>query len=109
LTTQFNPRQHAPIHPKTKTGYVQGYDSQAQSKAYQAPHEPYNPQYQEAPVQQQNGWGWSSLLSTATKSLETAKNLAGSAATVVGTNETVRGFYKNVTPELEKLCIMKLM
>jgi hypothetical protein len=110
LTTQFNPKQHAPIHPKTKTGFVQGYDSQAQSKAYQTPQQPYNPQQEQSTSQpQQNSWGWSSLLSTATKSLETAKNLAGSAATVVGTNETVRGFYKNVTPELEKLCMKQLM
>jgi hypothetical protein len=101
LKTAFNPRQHVPIHPKTKTGFVPNYDSQAQTKAFEAPHEPIEPPKL---TQQEGGWSWGTILSTATKSLETAKTLAGTAASAVGTNETVRGFYKNVTPELEKLC-----
>jgi hypothetical protein len=108
IKTAFNPKQHVPIHPKTRTGYVHGYNSNAQTAAFTNPPivQASSVEEEKKSEQQQSAWNWGSVWSTASKSIETAKSLAGNAANAVGTNETVRGLYKNMTPELEKLCIL---
>jgi hypothetical protein len=51
---------------------------------------------------QNNGWSWSSIVETAAKTLDTAKTMAGTAATTIGANEHLRSVYENVG-DLSKL------
>ncbi|KAI8896475.1 hypothetical protein BC833DRAFT_622102 [Globomyces pollinis-pini] len=91
-------KQKSPTQKAKRTGYVPSF--QPLPPGANMP----EPIAQEPIINNENraddgGWSWNSVWNTASKGLENAKQLAGTAAQVVGSSETVKG----LVPEIQKL------